>query len=512
MSRRNKLIHANVKKTQLIRYPYALLRKEIKSGYSLFTYELLEIQQSYNDYYFGADFIVPGSSGDYVSSDMRFKIGKTIIDKEARFMFSQQPDMFVHSVNKEEKKEAEQYQRLINKVFEQSKFYRDLVRSAKDCFVGRRIAILVDYSEQDGIQTHFYNSLQFYHETDYGSDRLTKLLTFEYVENSKSSRDRTVLCNKYEVRDGIVYMSSVLYDGMGKEKQVLIPYGETPLKQIPAVVIINDGTLFDVGGVSEMDTLSEGESYYSRMANGDMDSENKNMSPIRFTVDMNPATTKGLSSSAGSYWDLHSDQQQNEVHPQVGTLSPSMQHSEPVKITLDRIKTMMYSEVDVPNITEETMVGTVTSGKTLEALYWPLSVRCDEKMKAWGPALSDVMMFIIEYATLNPSDAMSRYGLESLKEIQYRVTVEANYALMQDELEEKAHDLQEIATNTRSRLSYMKKWRRQELEDEADRQEELLQIAKEINMFDTMSINSQVQSVLEKESMEEEIKNNLDDV
>ena len=505
----------NVEVTRaLASFPYFVLKNEIKTGYNLYTRELLEIKQNYLDYKKGAEFYTEGSSGDYQPSNIRFKIAKTLIDKEARFMFSQTPDVTIQSVdtNEEQMKQAEQYQILIDKVLKDKKnnFPRTLLQSAKDCFIGKRVACLVDFSEEDGIQIHFYNSLQFYYETEYGSDRLTKFISFENVNQTKSTQERLYLVNRYEEKDGTIYMSSILYNGTGKEQEVVIPEQKIGLDYIPAVVIINDGTLEDKRGISEIESLTEYESGYSRLGNGDIDSERKGMNPIRYTVDMNSNTTKNLSSGAGAYWDLKSEQNQNNVSPMVGTLAPSMNHTEPVKVTLDRLKTTMYNEIDMPNISEETMAGTITSGKALKALYYPLQVRCDEKLKTWKPAIEFIAEAIIDLAMLNKAEVISMYVLTSLDEVQYNIEIMENYALAEDEEEEKNSDLAEIAANARSRKSYIKKWRRAEFKTEAQIDDELMQIAIENNMFDSMSMNTQVQAELNRRGVSEKVDDNLE--
>lgn len=505
----------NVEVTRaLASFPYFVLKNEIKTGYNLYARELLEIKQNYLDYKKGAEFYTEGSSGDYQPSNIRFKIAKTLIDKEARFMFSQTPDVTIQSVdtNEEQMKQVEQYQILIDKVLKDKKnnFPRTLLQSAKDCFIGKRVACLVDFSEEDGIQIHFYNSLQFYYETEYGSDRLTKFISFENVNQTKSTQERLYLVNRYEEKDGTIYMSSILYNGTGKEQEVVIPEQKIGLDYIPAVVIINDGTLEDKRGVSEIESLTEYESGYSRLGNGDIDSERKGMNPIRYTVDMNSQTTRNLSSGAGAYWDLKSEQNQNNVSPKVGTLAPSMNHTEPVKVTLDRLKTTMYNEIDMPNISEETMAGTITSGKALKALYYPLQVRCDEKLKTWKPAIEFIAEAIIDLAVLNKADVVSYYVLTGLDEVQYNIEVMENYALAEDEEEEKNSDLAEIAANARSRKSYIKKWRRAEFKTDAQIDDELMQIAIENNMFDSMSMNTQVQAELNRRGISEKVDDNLE--
>lgn len=495
-------------------FPYFVLKNEVQTGYNIYTAELLEIQQNYIAYRKGAEFITEGSGGDYVPSKTRFKKAKTLIDKEARFMFSQTPDIVVKARNMDEAEteQVERYQKLINKMLEKCSFSKTLIQSAKDCFIGKRVACLVDVSEQDGIQIHFYSSLQFYYETADGTDRLTKFISFENATKTNSYKERRYIVNKYTAEGEKVTVSSILYDGTGKVVEELIPEKQIDLTYIPAVIIVNDGTLEEKAGVSEIADLVDYERTFSMLANADVDCDRKGMNPIRYVVDMNAKTTKNLSSSAGSFWDLKSEQNQNNVSPMVGVLSPSMQHTESLKATLDRINTSMYGELDIPNISEETLVGSITSGKALKALYWSLIVRCDEKMKTWIPAIMFIVRTAIDLALLNVDIVKTKYGIEDLKEVEYEVTVQENYALLDDETEEKTTDLSEIAANARSRKSYIKKWRKEECLTDEQINEELIQIALENNMMDSLSANTQVQEALNNMAIDRKVEKNTEEV
>ena len=46
----------------LASFPYFVLKNEIKTGYNLYTRELLEIKQNYLDYKKGAEFYTEGST------------------------------------------------------------------------------------------------------------------------------------------------------------------------------------------------------------------------------------------------------------------------------------------------------------------------------------------------------------------------------------------------------------------------------------------------------------------
>ena len=252
------------------------------------------------------------------------------------------------------------------------------------------------------------------------------------------------------------------------------------LDQIPAVVFINDGLTGEERGESEIETLQDFEKWYSRLSSADIDAERKSMNPTKYTIDMAPESTKDLSTGAGAYWDLQSDQNLDTVHPSVGILEPAMNYSDTLKQTLDRIKTVGYEQVDMPNITLETMTGAITSGKALKAVYWPLIVRCKEKMKMWGPKLQDLVNLIIKGSRVFPEIARI-YTDDPLSDLELEVQVKQNLPLPEDEAEEKQLDIAEVEAKVMSRKAYMKKWRG--LSD-SEVEEELRQIALERQLID----------------------------
>lgn len=481
--------------------PYFILNKELEQGfYENTVAEFARIKEYYKVYEKGADFATEGSSGDYVPSQIRYKLTRTLIDKEARFMFGETPDFVVNdmgdeSENEQLKKQIELRQTIIDKVFgsEGNNISKMLLQAAKDCFIAKRVACMVDMNEEDGIRVVFFKSLQFIFETDYDNpNKLIKFVSFVNVRKSSKLAETRILTKRYALEmvgnEEKCFVQELIYDGRGNLIEEVLPYSETEYAYIPVVVITNGGLIGNTLGESEVEELQDSESGYSKLANADIDSERKGMNPIRYTVDMNPETTKSLPSGAGAYWDLVHDMNIDNPSPQVGTLAPDMNHTEPVKTTLERLKNSMYSELDIPNIDLDTMTGTITSGKALKAIYWPLTIRCNEKLKTWIPALKLIMKAVLDGALLYPNITREKYLNESLTPIEFECNIEINYPLPEDEQEEKTLDLQEVDYKTMSRKSYMKKWR-QLTDKEVD--EELEQIAYEVNLIENNGIMPQ---------------------
>lgn len=472
------------------RIPYALINSEVSGATKDTLDELTEICGYYKVYKKGASFTVEGTNGDYVPAKLKYKMAASLINKEARFLFAEPPDITVESkgdvgkISEESRNALTVMNDLVKTILDSNKFEESLIKAAKDCFIGKRVAGLVNFNEEDGVTITFLPSTQFIYDTKIGNTNiLTKFVCFIIVKDSLTLSEKRIFKKKFELVEDVVYLEEALYDGAGKLLEVVTEYQETLLSVIPASIFINDGLTGEETGESEIELLQDYEQWYSKLSNADIDAERKSMNPTKYVVDMEANSTKKLSTAAGALWDLGSDQNLDKPAPSVGILEPAMNYSEALKTSLDRIKTVGYEQVDMPNITLESMQGAITSGKSLKAIYWPLIVRCKEKMKMWGPQLRQLVDIIIQGSMVYPN-CVEKYTNDVIQPIAYEIKVEQNTPLPEDEIEEKNMDLAEVESKVMSRKAYMKKWRGL-TDDEV--QEELDQIALERQIIEDSS-------------------------
>lgn len=477
--------------TAFNRIPYALINAEIAGAAKDTLDELTQICKYYKVYKKGASFTVEGTNGDYVPAKLKYKMATSLINKEARFLFAEPPDITVEpkgdagKITEDAKIALTIMNDVVKTILDANKFEEALIKAAKDCFIGKRVAGLVNFNEDDGVTVTFLPSTQFIYDTKIGnSNIITKFVCFIIVKDSITLSEKRIFKKKFVLEeDGKVYLEEILYDGAGAQLEVVTEYQETLMPMIPVSIFINDGLTGEDSGESEIDCLQGYEQWYSKLSNADIDAERKSMNPIRYAIDMETNSTKKLSSSAGSFWDLQSDQNLDNPAPSVGMLESSMSYSDSLKTSLDRIKTVGYEQIDMPNITLESMQGAITSGKSLKAIYWPLIVRCKEKMKMWGPQLRTLVNIILQGAMVYPN-CIAQYTNDVIVPVDYEIKIEQNTPLPEDEIEEKNMDLSEVESKTMSRKAYMKKWRGL-TDDEV--QEELEQIAMERQMIEDSS-------------------------
>lgn len=481
------------------RIPYALIREESGDDATEVFDEIREICMYYKIYKKGKEFNVEGTNGDYVPARLRYKMAATLVNKEARFLFAEQPDITVEQKGDLEeftddtKKALTIMNELVKTILDKNNFQDILIKGARDCFIGKRVACLINFNEQDGVTLTFLPSVQFLYEVRPTNHRvLEKFVCFTVMKESKTNSIKRIFKKKYtleQTENGEkVFLEEEIFDGSAKPIEKVTPKCEIKLDFIPAIVFINDGLSEELKGESEIESLMDFEEWYSKLGNADADAERKSMNPTKYLVDMANNSTKNLSTAAGALWDLGSDQNLENPNVLVGLLEPQMHYSEALKTTLDRIKTAGYEQVDMPNITNESLSGVITSGKALKAIYWPLIVRCKEKMKMWGPNLSLMAEMIIKGAEAYPN-TIKKYTSETLIPVEHVIEVSQNTPLPEDEIEEKTMDLAEVEANTMSRKTFMKKWRGL---TKSQAMEELTQIALERQIIEDSSFGGSV--------------------
>lgn len=481
------------------RIPYALIREESGDDATEVFDEIREICMYYKIYKKGKEFNVEGTNGDYVPARLRYKMAATLVNKEARFLFAEQPDITVEQKGDLEeftddtKKALTIMNELVKTILDKNNFQDILIKGARDCFIGKRVACLINFNEQDGVTLTFLPSVQFLYEVRPTNHRvLEKFVCFTVMKESKTNSIKRIFKKKYTLEQTEsgekVFLEEEIFDGSAKPIEKVTPKCEIKLDFIPAIVFINDGLSEELKGESEIESLMDFEEWYSKLGNADADAERKSMNPTKYLVDMANNSTKNLSTAAGALWDLGSDQNLDNPNVLVGLLEPQMHYSEALKTTLDRIKTTGYEQVDMPNITNESLSGVITSGKALKAIYWPLIVRCKEKMKMWGPNLSLMAEMIIKGAEAYPN-TIKKYTSEILIPVEHVIEVNQNTPLPEDEIEEKTMDLAEVEASTMSRKTFMKKWRGL---TKSQAMEELNQIALERQIIEDSSFGGSV--------------------
>lgn len=419
-----------------------------------------EIHKYYSIYGEGADFETEYEDTDeFTPTNLKSKKIKRLISKQAEFMVGKPPDIKITCPDEEKtdqgKPNESAMQEYIKCVLKKNIWSDKLLKGAKDCFIGGKVALKVNVSA-DKLSIMFVPADGFVYETEYDDvDILKKVVLFYCINNTEDKNDQKWWRQRYRMENGKCLVTESLHDGYGE----LIPGSvskddaDTGLDRIPVYVIVNDGLSGDTCGESDVNTIMDEDSWYNKMRSANLDTVRKTMNQITWIAGASPKAFEKLSTAPGSVWDLQADVALGNV-PNVGTIENKFSYKDAYSDTLGIISENMHDSLGIPDLSLEKTQGLMTSGKGLKMLYWPLICRCEAKWAAWKPAF-EWMAELLLYAAEKFPALKSVYG--DFKNAEHVITIDNQYPLPEDEAEERKLDLQEVGV-ARSIKSYLMEW------------------------------------------------------
>ncbi|TAN64679.1 phage portal protein [Paraclostridium sordellii 8483] len=424
---------------------------------------------------------------DYIPTKKKVNYIKKLIKEEARFLFGKAPTFTVTVEDDTLSDQVEIINKYINKLLKKNLFEDKLIKAARDCFIGKRIAIKLHADKTNkSIRIMFIPSLEFVYEPfDDRVDELQKIIFFYQLNQSKVKNEQRIWKQKYEMVNDKCILNEGIYDGYGNPIEITAENKDLQLTGIPAYVILNDGLLGDLKGESDVEELFDSGVAYNKLASEDIDALRKGMNRAIYGIDVSEESSKHFELKPGAYWDVETDQTVKDENrqAQIGTVDTDFGYDARMENTLNRIKSDMHELLNIPLINNQDLKGMMTSGKSMKALYWQLITRCEEKMKAWKPALEWMIKAILEMTDV--------YSIEDIPKLsEFEVVVENQYPLQEDEYEEKNNDMQQVNTQVMSRKSYIKKWSNT-TDEIADEELKQIQLEKQLledsyNQFETI--------------------------
>lgn len=435
------------------------------------TRELSEIVRLYALYDGPGQRWEPMRSGlDYEPTVKTTNFIKKLIKEEARFMMGVEPEInFIARDGARDGEAAAFLTRWLADFLRREGFGRKLIAGARDCFIGKRVALKLSGAAGGKLGVQIRPSLEFVYDTDpEDADSLQKVVFFYHTNDSDDPAAQRIWRQRYRMEGGRCLLDEAVYDGHGRRVEIRHEDEDTGLGFIPVYIIVNDGLTGDMAGESDVAELAAVQDTYNRLISDDRDALRFNMFPMRIFKDASQQTMDAVKIAPGAVIDAATD----PVSPQqmsAEILESRFAYDARLEHALDRAKGDMFELLSVPNVGPEQLRAYAASGKAMTALYWGLRGRCEEKWNAWDAALIWMAGRLVEMARV--------YGTDALPEADCTVTVEHRYPIPDYEEAERESDMREVAGRLRSRKRYIEKW-----EPDADSEAELAQIAAEAHL------------------------------
>lgn len=377
---------------------------------------------------------------------------KKLINDESRYMCARAPEIIIKALDDQDKAKAEALTQWLKAMLDRNDWGEALLKGVRDALIGKRVALKLSYEAGVGVRLRFAPSLEFVYEPDEINLRRVNKAVFFYSTTPDTETDRRkqrLWKQRYRMEDGHCILTEGLYDGYGRNVEITHDDEDTGLDFVPAFVIINGGMSGDLLGESDVLELQGNQKAYDDTKSDDIDALKYQMFGQKLFVDASPESIENVRIAPNAMIDLQTEPgSAHQAKAQV--LEAGFAYGDHLAQTLDRLKDDMHEIISVPRLTPDLLSGLGTSGKALRMLYWSLNCRCEEK---WSGGWDSAIRWMVESAM-----RMARIYGEDLPQIDYTLTINHLYPVIDDDEEERERDLNEVHAQARSRRSYLAKW------------------------------------------------------
>lgn len=458
-----------------------LLKTELQGLYGDYLKQVSDININYLRYAGDQKWSISDDL-DYVPTQKVTNIIRKLIDTRARFMFGIEPYFDIRSIHEDAKgstkyqDQAQEKEDLLHQILNNNKFHAKLLKARKDCSIGGKVAIKLWGHKEAGVRVIFSPAQEFFPQFNIDDSDLLEKVVFLYAMNNEQEADKQLIKKQvWEMQGKKCILNESTHDGKGEIKSVEFEDYDTALDFIPVIIIQNGGLTGETEGVSDVTRLWDNQDQYNKLTSDDIDSLKFQMFGQNVVTDADEQSLESITIAPGAMIDLQTDISQSSDGRQakMERLESGFSYGDKFQDTVGRLKNDMYDTLDVPNVSLEELKGVMQSGKSMRALYWGLKAVCEEDFTEWGPALRQMVEYIFKMV-----DIYNLYGQKKVASYETTTNIELIFPIAEDEVEEKAIDMQEVSLEVRSRASYMRKWG-----GDIDADAELEQIQKEKAML-----------------------------
>lgn len=426
------------------------------------------------------------------TQDIRNKV-KPLLKKQARWMFSKEPDITIVPFDTNQKEVAEGLRRFIDNILRKNLFWKKTRQAFLMSTIKKRVMLRASvkvgsgdipgeinlryedienfsYKEIDGVltETRFFqedlNNYLYEDDEDQKTYYLHKF-TYEVIKENSPAKATYVI---------ETYKGNNLNDPIESNAQE-IGFEEN---KIPAWLIKNGGELGEEFGETDLHDLKPSQDRYNRTTSDVADAIKFGLFGIESGVDLHPEDVNLFNVSPGA---LHIARTRDEAlekgkQGNIQRQEFSLSNLASVELYLDRIEKDMNTILDMPDLDD---MNNIPSAKAMRYLYNDLIARCEEKWNDWGPVLEEVIRYIIAIA-----DEAKLPGFNpKWKELDFSLIFKHNYPIPADEEERKTTAINEVLADVRTRKSYIT-----EFSSSEDAEKEFNDILTEKSLLDGASM------------------------
>ncbi|WPC42949.1 phage portal protein [Clostridium sp. JS66] len=409
---------------------------------------------------------------DYVpAEDIRNKV-KPLLRKQARFMFSKEPDILFKPYLLEDKDKCEELRQFIDGILEDNSFWSLTLKAFLMCTIKKRVLLRLEINPSEPIKIYYEDIKDFSYTANSNTKEVetVTIVKIDPITEDLNINDQVWLKYTYFMEGGTCKLNVQSYHSNLLDKPFSEVTSDTKLSRLPMWVVINGGLLNEEFGESDLEDLRSPQNQYNRKVSDFADALRFNMFPQTVTVDATPDSVNKMTIAPNALAPLISVEGKTAT---VQKLETNFSGSEALENFLNRIERDMRYMLDMPSVDD---LNNIPSAKALKYIYNDLVARCEEKWKDWENVFREMILLIIESCIKFKCYATWK---EDWNNLDFKILFKHNYPIPEDVEDKKNLAMSEVNANLKSRKTYIKEFG--DVEDYETEWKEILEEIQEIN-------------------------------
>lgn len=419
---------------------------------------------------------------DYEPSQVIDNKVKPLIHKQARFMFGKEPSILFKPFEKNTKKTCEELRQYIDGILNANKFWSNTLKAFRLATVTKRVLLRLEANPNQPVKLFYHSIDDFSYRLN--TDDITKIDTVTFVRQDTSTASEeeaeqtwyryTYYMKTLENKESKCYLKLETFKGDDLQNPVETQENDTELSKIPCWVLCNEQSITNAIGTSDIKDLKPLQDTYNRRLSDFNDCLRFLMFGQTSIIDATKETVDNCKIAPNALMALKSfEDSNNNRQAKVQRVESSFSNAEPVEMFLKRLEDSMYEKLGIPRPEQ---LQSVPSAKSIKYMYTELIARCEEKWHDWEPIIRSMLRLIVE--ACGKFDCYKDWD-HKWDSLLYSIVLNKNYPIPED-MEDKKHlALEEVQSNVRSHVSYIK-----DFSDDEDPEGQFNEIIKEITLLD----------------------------
>lgn len=330
-----------------------------------------------------------------------------------------------------ENKRAEDYERLLYRLWDENKMRAKLVQAARDRLIADRVVCKIVFNPRTGrlhwVWVSDYQFIPIFSDDDF-RDLIGAVFFKARKWEHKGEEVDALQVQRYKLEDiGDCTFEDAIYAEQDLSLlHTITPRGSLGLDFVPIQLFPVNELLSETLGESEISALREQNDVLNQMNEDAIDSMKFEMFPMTAVLNATPGASDGLQIAPGALAEIAGSA---ERPADIKKVESGFRWKEAFKDQYMRVKSAMHEISGLPQIVPQELNFGGLNGEALQVLFHDIITDTEEHWLSWGYNLAELHAKSIRYLQARLSEANFAYDKDVVRAVGDNYTNEMRFVL-----------------------------------------------------------------------------------